>query len=321
MNEFWHNKKALVTGGNGFIGSHLVKRLSEIGAIVYSMDFKTPLGSDQSGKNIHFLTGNLLDYQETESAVSGKDIVVHLAAKIGGVNFIKAHPASIYYNNMQMFMNVIEASRRANIDRLLVVSSACIYPSECSIPTPEEEGFKGLPDPDHEGHAWSKRMEEFLARAYNKEYSMKVGIARLYNVYGPGDHFDSGSAGVIPSLIKRVFEAKDRIVIWGDGSQSRSFLYIDDCIEGLLAVCEKYAVADPLNIGSGEEVKIRDLIRLIVELSGRDISIDFDVSMPMGQLRRLCDMRKAADRIGFKSNFILREGLKKTVEWYRGTRA
>ena len=270
--------------------------------------------------NIHFLTGNLLNYQETESVISGKDIVVHLAARIGGVSFITSHPASIYYNNTQMFMNVIEASRKTNIDRLLVVSSACIYPSGCSIPTPEEEGFLGLPDTAHEGHAWSKRMEEFLARAYNKEYNMRTGIVRLYNVYGPGDHFGSESAGVIPSLIKRVFEPRDKIVIWGNGEQSRSFLYIDDCIRGLIAVCEKYAVADPLNIGSGEEVKIKDLVRLIVELSDRRINIDFDDSMPTGQLRRLCDIRKAVDKIGFKSEVLLREGLKKTLEWYRGTR-
>lgn len=320
MTEFWHNKKVLVTGGNGFIGRNLVKRLSEIGANVYSLDYMRPEESKEAGQNVHLLNTNLLNYQETESAISGKDIVVHLAARIGDVSFIKAHPASIYYNNMQMFMNLIEASRKANIDRLLVVSSACVYPSNCSIPTPEEEGFMGLPDSAHEGHAWSKRMEEFLTMAYSKEYNFKAGIARLYNVYGPGDHFDAESPGVIPALIKKVFESKDRIEIWGDGNQSRSFLYIDDCIEGLLAVCEKYAVADPLNIGSGEEVKIKDIIRLIIELSGREVNIDFDDSKPKGQLRRLCDTRKAIDKIGFKSEILLREGLKKTVEWYRRSR-
>jgi len=321
MSSFWKNKKVLVTGGAGFIGSHLVEIL-----VAADADVTVPVRSlkgksrylDSQCPQIKVVDADLMDFNSCLKLTEGQDVVMNLAATVGGIEFNLQRPAFIFRENLQVFMNVIEAARCCAVERLLVTSSACVYPRFCSIPTPEDEGFKERPEPSNEGYGWAKRMEEFLGMAYLREYGTQVAIARPYNAYGPRDNFDPSSSHVIPALIRRIVGGENPLIVWGDGSQSRSFLYVTDFARGLMEVAEKYAVGDAVNIGSDEEVTIADLSRMIVELSGTDASIEFDTSKPMGQPRRKCDTAKAKANVGYESKVPLREGLAKTIDWYRG---
>src|SRR3989338_3585211 len=314
--KFWEGKKTLVTGGRGFIGSHLVELLAKEGAEV-----TVPIRSDTrylgNNKNIRLVYGDLQSMDFCSKVCKGKDIVMNLAADVGGIEYNIRHQGSIFRNNLSIFMNVLDASRINGVERFLAVSSACVYPRHCTIPTPEEEGFIDSPDPSNEGYGWAKRMEEFLSIAYSKEYGMNIAIARPYNAYGPRDNFDPNSGHVIPALIKRVMSGENPLIVWGSGEQTRSFLYAEDFARGLMIVTEKYCKADPVNIGSDEEVKIKDLANLIVKLSGKKTNIIFDDSKPSGQPRRSCSTKKLFEKTGFKTKVPLEEGVRRTIEWYR----
>lgn len=323
MSTFFKNKKIVVTGGAGFIGSHLVEMLVAEGAVV-TVPVHTKQSSlvflDSIKDKIQLVYGDLNDIQNCLVFTKDKDIVMHLAARVGGVEYNIKHSGSIFRENLTIFMNILEASRLNKVERFLTVSSACVYPRFCTIPTPEEEGFKDKPEQTNEGYGWAKRMEEFLSQAYAKEYGMKIAIARPYNAYGPRDNFDPESSHVIPALIKRVFDGENPLHVWGDGKQTRSFLYVEDFCRGLLMMIEKHPVADPINIGANNEISIKQLIELIVKISGKKIKIDFDTSKPEGQPRRNCDTKKAEKILGFKAQVSLKEGLKKTIEWYEKQR-
>ena len=246
---------------------------------------------------------------------------MHLAASVGGIEYNIKHPASIFIDNMRVFMNCLEAAREAQLERTLVTSSACVYPRICTIPTPEEEGFRDRPEPTNEGYGWSKRMEEFLGQAAHIEWGMKIAIARPYNCYGPRDNFDPASSHVIPALIRRVFKERERpLKVWGSGRQSRSFLYVEDFARGLIETTEKYALADPVNIGADDETTIADLVEHLnvihQELHGERFQVEFDREKPEGQPRRRCDTRKAEQVMGYKARWRLGDGLRETVKWY-----
>lgn len=318
MSGFWKNKRVLITGGTGFIGRHLTQELFESGAqVTIPTRSSVETFPDALTSRAKLIKVDLTDDKDARNAAKGQEIIIHLAANIGGVEYNMSHPASIFRTNMRMFMNIIESGHLEGIERLLVVSTACIYPKICTIPTPESEGFLGIPEPVHQGHGWSKRMEEFLASAYHQEFGLKVAIARLFNVYGPGDHFHQASAGVIPSLIQKVFAAKDKLIVWGDGSQSRSFLYVKDCVRGLMSVCENYPMNDALNLGADEETRMGDLAQTIIKLCGKKMDLQFDTSKPAGQPRRHCDTSKALEKIGFQTQYSLEAGLAETIQWYK----
>jgi len=267
--------------------------------------------------SIKIVAADLRDRNSVARVVQGQEIVLNLAAsKGGGIVHSMQHHASLFRDNLNTFMNVIDAARLAHVERFLVVSSACVYPKNVTNPTPEEDGFKDVPDSANAGYGWSKRMEEYLGQAYAGEFGMKIAIARPYNAYGPRDDFFAEYSHVIPGLICRIFSGENPLVVWGSGRQTRSFVYATDFARGLLKVCEKYPVADPLNIGTPEETAIGDLAKLLVELAGSKTEIIFDTSRPDGQPRRTCDVKKAEDKIGFKSSVLLRHGLEKTIDWY-----
>ncbi len=317
--DFYKSKKVLVTGGAGFIGSYVVESLVGLGAKVTvpvrkstKLDFLTGVLND-----IALVHADLADRAATDAVMKNQEIVLNLAAaKGGGIANSIEHQASLFRDNMTPFLSVLDSARAAGVERFLVVSSACVYPKDTSHPTPEEEGFKNAPELSNAGYGWSKRMEEYLGGAYAEEFGMKIAIARPFNAYGPRDDFFAPTSHVIPELIKRILDGENPLVVWGSGRQTRSFLYATDFAKGLLEVCEKYPVADPLNLGSDEEISIGDLARLILELSGSPAKIVFDTSKPDGQPRRTCDTRKAESKIGFRSEVPLREGLQKTIAWY-----
>jgi GDP-L-fucose synthase len=222
---------------------------------------------------------------------------------------------------MQIFLNVIRAAQQFKVERFLVTSSACVYPRFCSIPTPEEEGFAGEPEPTNSGYGWAKRMQEYLSAQYAREFGLSVSIARPYNAYGPRDNFDSATSHVIPALIRKAFESADgNFDVWGDGSHSRSFLYVDDFARGLLEVAAHYPKADPINLGADEEVSIRDLANTIAdfvsEVRGTQVEPRFRSGGLTGQPRRRCDTNKAERLLGFRTKVSLSDGLKRTVEWF-----
>ena len=319
---YWDRKKVLVTGGGGFIGSHVVERLLSAGkgVRVTVADRPSPVKRRNLSavwKDIRFASAELSDPKAALRLCRSQDVVLNLAASVGGVGWNSVHPGSLFRDNMAIGVNVLEAARRAGVERFLVVSSACVYPRDCAIPTPEAEGFRDAPEKTNEGYGWAKRMAEYLGRAYAEEFGMEVAIARPYNAYGPRDHFDPERSHVVAALIKRVCDGENPVKVWGDGSVTRSFLYVEDFARGLLEVAEKYPKADPLNIGADDEIPVRELAGMIVRLSGSRAKLSFDPLKPSGQPRRRCDTAKALKEIGFSARVGLPEGLAKTIAWYR----
>jgi len=300
--SFYKNKRVFVTGGTGFIGSHLVNRLKSAGAKLTAL----------SKKEL-----NLTRAAAVEKAVAGHDFVFHLAASVGGIHYNQAHPASLLHQNLLPTLNVFEAARKAKVTRMLMVSSACVYPRFCTIPTPEGEGYKDEPEPTNYGYGWAKRMAEILAKTYHREYGMKIGIVRPYNAYGPGDNFDPARSHVIPALVKRVIDGENPLVVWGDGSATRSFIFVSDVVSGMMLALEKYPLPDPINLGTTEEISIKHLAELIIELSGKKTKIKFDPRKPNGQPRRNCAVAKAKKILGFEAKITLEQGLPKVIGYYR----
>lgn len=322
--SWWRNKKVLVTGAGGFVGSHVVEELLRRGAKVTAGDrFESKVWRDNLKNvlpDVKRFKADFRDLAAAQKACKGQQIVLNLAAKVGGIAYNSAHHGSLFRENVLIASNVIEAARLSRVEKFLVTSSACVYARRCSIPTPEREGFVGDPEPTNAGYGWAKRMAEYLGKAYHDEYGMTVAIARPYNAYGPRDHYDSKDAHVIPSLVRRAVAGEDPLVVWGDGSPSRSFLYVEDMARGLVEVVEKYPEADPVNLGNDEETTIKELVETIKRLSGTKARLQWDKTKPLGQPRRRCDVRKAKKLVGFEARISLEEGLRRSIEWYRARR-
>lgn len=300
--NFYHNKKVLVTGGTGFIGSHLVKALTKAGAKVTA----------PSKKSLDLKLAN-----KVNQLVKGHHYVFHLAATVGGIQYNSTHPATLLYQNTLPSLNVIEAARIAKVKRMLMVSSACVYPRSCTIPTPESEGFKDDPEPTNFGYGWAKRFLELLAKTYHQEHGLKIAIVRPYNAYGPKDNFDPLKSHVIPALVKRVCDQENPLVVWGDGSATRSFIYVSDVVKGMMLALEKYPQPDPINLGTTEEITIKELVKLIIKLSGEKTTIKFDKKKSSGQPRRNCDTFKAKKILNFQAAIKLEQGLPEVINYYR----
>jgi len=313
-----------VTGGSGFIGSHLIERLLSEGASVRTCGrnrdrFRAMLGF--TANDVEFFEGDLRSEDFCSEIVGGCEAVFHLAGKVAGVGYNSKHPGTIFFENAILGQQVMNAAARSDCERFLLVSTACVYRRHCLVPTPEREGFIDDPEPTNLGYGWAKRSLEAQARCYAQEFPMKIGIARPYNAYGPRDNFEWETSHVIPALIRKCLEGHDPLVVWGDGSQSRSFLYVSDFVEGLLRVLEHYPVCDPVNIGSEEEITIGDLARLLLKITGSKAQLCFDAQGPAGQPRRNGDFSKAREKAGFGAKVVLCEGLARTVEWYLKSRA
>lgn len=317
---FWSGKHVLVTGGAGFIGSHVVEKLVKRGAVVSVLDTlengqRENLADVQN--TVRLIVGSASHLPDALAACQGQDLVMNLAARVGGIEYNRTHQATMMRDNLQIVTSMLEASRQAGIEQFLAVSSACVYPRTCSVPTPESEGFLDEPEPTNGGYGWAKRMSETLARYYAEEFGMKVSVIRPYNVYGPRDHFDPQVSHVIPALIRRVLARENPLTVWGSGQQTRSFIYVEDIAEGIITAVEKHPRPDPINLGTDAELSIANLVQVILTLSKVDVDIEFDTSKPDGSPRRNSDNRKAQKLLGFTAETPLEEGLQKTIEWYR----
>ena len=323
--SYWDRKKVLVTGGGGFIGSHVVEQLlrGHEGTLVtvagrMSKENKRNLSEVLRNPFLRVIKGDLRDPRFCRRACRGQDVVLNLAGVVGGVGYNSRHHAGLFRDNMTLQLTVLEAARLESVARYLVVSTACVYPRDCAIPTPETEGFLDEPEATNRGYGWAKRMGEYAGRAYAEEFGMSVAIVRPYNAYGPRDHFDPDKSHVIAALVRRVCLGESPLMVWGDGKSTRAFLYVDDFARGLLDVAAKCPNADPVNIGSADEISVKDLAKAVLRAAGAEkTKLVFDPSKPSGQPRRACDTKKARRVLGFKAAISLDEGLRRTVAWYR----
>jgi GDP-L-fucose synthase len=322
--SFWSGKRVLITGGAGFIGSHLVEALVKEQArvrVADSLENGSLANLDACWAEVEFLHEDLTQPVGCQRAVKDMEVVFHLAAWVGGVGYNLTHPGTMFTRNALLNTSMLEAARQAEVERYLCVSSACVYPRYCTIPTPESEGLLDVPEPTNSGYGWAKRAAEVQAQSYAQEFGMEIAIVRPYNTYGPRDHFDPDRSHVVPAVIKRVLDGEDPLTVWGDGEQTRAFVYVTDVARGMLQALEKYPQADPLNIGTEEEIKIGDLVKLIVGLSGKTPGIVFDTGKPAGQARRNADITKAKSLIDYAPEVPLEEGLRSTIDWYIQERA
>ena len=318
--NFYKDKNVLVTGGNGFVGSFVVERLLKEGANVSVVSRTQKKFLSHVENDVKFVKGDLLNRDDALKACKDQDFVFHLASKVAGIGYNIEHSGTMMTENSIMSLNMLDAARKSNVERYQYISSTCVYPREASIPTPEGEGMLGDPELSNLGYGWAKRVGELQAKMYAKEFGMKVSIIRPMNAYGPRDDFDPETSHVIPALIRKIINAKTEVSIWGSGNQTRAFVYVDDLARGMLMTLEKLTTPDPINIGSNEEIKIKDLVSMIVKITGRnDLQIKYDTTKPEGQLRKTASTKKAEELIQFKPKYSLEEGLKHIIDWYRSS--
>jgi GDP-L-fucose synthase len=249
------------------------------------------------------------------------DVIIHLAAVVGGIAANRANPATFFYDNLMMGAQLMEEARLAGVEKFVAIGTICAYPKLTPVPFHEDELWNGYPEETNAPYGLAKKMLLVQAQAYREQYGLDAIYLLPVNLYGPGDNFDPTSSHVIPALVKKCLEAREAhapsIQVWGDGSPSREFLYVDDAAEGIVLAAERYDEADPVNLGTGAEITIRDLVTLIAELTGFPGTIAFDPSMPNGQPRRQLDTSRAAERFGFRAATDFRTGLRRTIDWYQ----
>jgi GDP-L-fucose synthase len=309
---FWENKKILVTGGRGFLGSHLVERLKELGAKVTA-----PAHHDY----------DLVDRDQIVKMYETfpSDMIIHLAAVVGGIGINQKHPGKFFYDNLMMGVQLMEYARQAKVSKFVALGTICAYPKFTPVPFKEEAIWDGYPEETNAPYGLAKKMMLVQSQAYRQEYGYKSIFLLPVNLYGPRDNFNPESSHVIPALIKKCVDAKeagaDYIEVWGDGSPTREFLYVKDAVEGILLAAQKYDKSDPVNLGSSSEVSIKDLAELIADATGFKGKFKWDTSKPNGQPRRKLDISRAKKEFGFEAQTSFEDGLKETVDWYLKNRS
>jgi len=307
--SFWSQRRVLVTGGGGFFGRRLVRRL-------------------EAERPAAIVAPRAAEYDLRDAAAAARclaearpDCVIHAAASVGGIGANQRHPGKFFYDNAVMGLNLIEASRRAGVGRFVCLGTVCSYPGETPVPFREDDLWNGYPEPTNAPYGLAKKMLLVQLQAYRAEYGFSGIYLIPVNLYGPGDNFDPETSHVIPAMIRRFAEAKEaglpEVVLWGDGSPTREFLHVDDAAEAVALAAERYDGADPANVGSGEEIAIRDLAGRIARAVGYEGRIAWDPSRPNGQRRRRLETSRAREAFGFRARIGLDEGLAETVAWWR----
>jgi len=312
----YSDKKILVTGGTGMIGSHLVELLVEKGANVRIIEHEREIPDELKKLELDIMRGDLTDRKFSDNVVKDMDYIFHLAAYTGGLGRTSTHPASTLTPNLIMDGNILESAKNEKIEKFLYASCTCIYPNDEKT-LEEGDAWKGNPPEAHASYSWSKRMGERQAIAFHKEYGMDIAIVRPSNSYGPRDSDDLETAHALGSLIMKAIKKMDPFIIWGDGSPIREYIYAKDAAKGMLLAMENYCVGDPINLASGEFVSIDELARKILSITNTDPEIKFDMDKPSGQKRRVLSNKKAEEKIGFKAETSLDIGIEKTINWYK----
>jgi GDP-L-fucose synthase len=330
---FWDSKRMLVTGGAGFLGTHVVKKLKEKGC----RDIFVPRSNDYDLVEMEAVRRLYRDAKP--------HIVIHLAARVGGIGANQKNPGKFFYDNLVMGVQMMEAGRQAGIEKFVAVGTVCAYPKFSPVPFKEKDLWNGYPEETNAPYGLAKKMLLVQAQAYRRQYGFNAIYLLLANLYGPGDNFDPESSHVIPALIRKFIEAQrgvgskqkavsnksayaivptsysapPSVVLWGTGKPTREFLYVEDAAEGILLATERYNKPEPVNLGAGFEISIKDLAKMIGKLTGFKGKIIWDKTKPDGQPRRMIDVSKAKKEFGFKAKTGLEEGLKKTIDWFVST--
>jgi GDP-L-fucose synthase len=318
---FWTDKRVIVTGGSGFLGSFVVEKLAAAGAAEIVVPRKAAY--DLTDK---VAAGQLLSDTAAAGPDGGRrpvDAVIHLAARVGGIGANQRYPAEFFYENLMMGVQLLHEAWRAGVPKFVGVGTICSYPKFTPVPFREDDLWNGYPEETNAPFGLAKKMLLVQSQAYRQQYGYNAVNLLLVNLYGPRDNFDPASSHVIPALIRKCVEARDRgdafIEVWGDGTPTREFIYVEDAAEGILRAAERYDGDQPVNLGSGQEISIRDLAETIARFTGFRGEIRFDASKPNGQPRRQLDVTRARERFGFDARVPFEEGLRRTVEWYEQT--
>jgi len=307
--SFWTDRRFLVTGGAGFLGSHVVKQMRERGSAHVFVPRSAEYNLTKEEAIIRLFKG------------TKPDVIIHLAAVVGGIGANRENPGRFFYENLIMGALLMEQARLFGVKKFVAVGTICSYPKYTLVPFKEENLWDGYPEETNAPYGLAKKMMLVQSQAYRQQYGFNSIFLLPVNLYGPGDNFDPQSSHVIPALIKKCVDAiqnkENQIVVWGTGKATREFLYVEDCAEAILLATEKYNKEDPVNIGAGFEISIKELAELIAELTGFKGRIVWDSTKPDGQPRRMLDTTRAFQEFGFKARTNFREGLKEAIEWYK----
>ncbi|HEY9086525.1 MAG TPA: GDP-L-fucose synthase [Anaerolineaceae bacterium] len=313
MSDFWQDRRICVTGGAGFLGSFLVEKLRQRGAkdifvpLVQHYDLVQPEGIRR-----------MLDDARP-------DVILHLAAHVGGIGANRAHPAEFFYDNLMMGVQLMHQAYLRGVEKFVALGTVCAYPKFTPVPFHEDDLWNGYPEETNAPYGLAKKMLLVQSQAYREQYGFNSVFLLPVNLYGPRDNFDLHSSHVIPALIRKCMEAQEagesEVVVWGDGSPTREFLYVEDAAEGILLAAERYNDSLPVNLGSGNEIAIKDLAEMIARLTGFSGRLVWDSSKPNGQPRRALDTTRAEQLFGFRAQTNFEEGLRRTIDWYRQRRA
>jgi len=315
--SFWNDKRIVVTGGSGFLGSVVVTKLKERG--VEPSNIFVPRSKEF----------DLTILENCKKVVRDSDIVIHLAAVVGGIGANRANPGKFFYDNAVMGIQLMESARQFSVEKFVALGTICAYPKYIPVPFREEDLWNGYPEETNAPYGLAKKMLLVQAQAYREQYGFNAICLFPVNLYGPRDNFDPETSHVIPALIRKCVDAQEAaitgrqssITVWGDGTPTREFLYVEDCAEAIILAAERYNKPDPVNIGAGFEISIKELVHLIAKLTGFVGEIIWDRSKPGGQPRRCLDTSRAEKEFGFKAKIRFEEGLRNTIKWYRDNRS
>ena len=308
-NNFWNSKRVCVTGGAGFLGQVVVRKLQERGV----KDIFIP----QIEKY------NLVELKDINQMLSDAkpDLIIHLAAQVGGIGANLEHPAEFFYNNLMMGVQLMHRAWETGVEKFVAIGTICAYPKFTPVPFKEENLWDGYPEETNAPYGLAKKMLLVQSQAYRQQYGYNSLFLLPVNLYGPGDNFNPKSSHVIPALIRKCIEAQENnvneIPVWGDGSPTREFLYVEDAAEGILLASEKYNQSDPVNLGAGSEISIKDLVEMIAKKTGFNGKLIWDPSKPNGQPRRKLDTERAYEKFGFIAKMSFEDGIERTIEWFR----
>lgn len=306
-NNFWAGKRVVITGGNGFLGSHLVAKIKSKGP-------KSIFIPEHSKYDLR-------KYEDCLKVAKKGDIIIHLAANVGGIGYNREFPATLFDDNILMGTFMMMAARAAKVKKYVAMGTICAYPKFTPVPFKEENLWNGYPEETNAPYGLAKKMQLVQAQAYREQYGFNAIFLLPVNLYGPGDNFDPKSSHVIPALIRKFVEAKNKgtkeVVVWGTGKASREFLYVEDAAAAVMLATEKYDKVEPVNLGAGREIKIKELVALIKDYTEFRGKVIWDKDKPDGQPRRKLDVSKAKKEFGFTSETSFETGLKNTIEWYK----
>ncbi|EKE13185.1 MAG: hypothetical protein ACD_13C00066G0002 [uncultured bacterium] len=304
--NYWKDKRIVVTGGNGFLGRHLLEKIKS----------KKPKSIFVPERSKY----DLRQYQDCLKVAKKGDVIIHLAANVGGIGYNREFPADLFEDNLLMGTFMMKAAREAKVEKYVALGTICAYPKFSPVPFKEENLWNGYPEETNAPYGLAKKMQLVQSSSYRQQYGFNSIFLLPVNLYGPGDNFDLASSHVIPALIRKFIEADKKgekeVVVWGTGKASREFLYVEDAAEGIIKATEKYNKSEPVNLGAGFEITIKDLANLIKKLTGFKGKIVWDREKPDGQPRRMLDVSKAKKEFGFRASTSFEKGLKKTINWY-----